>query len=289
MNTPASPADSPRSGLRPQPQVKTGAVARRVVRASVPSPQQSAASAAPAAEGLRLSKVVMGMASCSRMEAERLIEAGRVQVDGQVCQDVPRRIQPQQQVHLLGAGPASAVAAVTFLLNKPAGMSPTQWMERLTPEHQDAADRSGISLLKKHLQHLHCVAPLEAAASGLVVLTQHKGIMRVFQEPWGLEHELMAEVQGAVSPEQLQQLQQPHPSRGDVPWPAHIKASISHQTPKLTRLRFAIKGYQLGDTLDLCQQADLRLQHLWRIRIGRVSLKHLPEGQWRFLLGYERF
>ncbi|MEN9842546.1 MAG: hypothetical protein RLZZ612_375 [Pseudomonadota bacterium] len=286
MNTPAPSADPQRSSLHPQPQIKPGTVAQRVVRVSKPLLQQPAASAA---EGLRLSKVVMGMASCSRMEAERLIEAGRVQVNGEICQDVPRRIQPQQRVEILGTGPAVALAAVTVLLHKPAVMSQAQWMEHLTLAHHHATGRSEQTLLKKHLQHLHCVAPLEVAASGLVVLTQHKGVARVFQEPLGLEHELMAEVQGPVLPEQLQHLHQPPSSRGDVPWPTYIKASISHQTPKITRLRLAIKGYQVGDTLDLCQQAGLRLQHLVRIRIGRISLKHLPEGQWRFLLDYERF
>jgi 23S rRNA pseudouridine2604 synthase len=316
MTTPFPP-------LRPQPQLKPGTPAKRIInptpsapapsalkKPAVPKPPASAAlavkkqrpskpAAPPAAvvvEGQRLSKVVMAQAQCSRMEAERLIEAGRVQVDGVVCQDVPRRIQPAQHVDVQGDAPASAVAAATLLLHKPAGINPAQWMQFITSARH-TSDHSGLVLLKKHLQHLNCVASLEEAASGLMVLTQHAGVTRLFHDPQELEHELMAEVQGSVSPEQLQKLQQlpqaAPASRSfnafNDPRPKHIKASISHTTPELTRLRLAIKGYQPGDALALCQAAELHLQHLSRLRIGRVALKTLAQGQWRFLLGYERF
>ena len=42
------------------------------------------------------------------------------------------------------------------------------------------------------------------------------------------------------------------------------------------------KGY-------LCEKAQLDLLALRRIRIGRVTLSDLPEGQWRYLAGHERF
>jgi 23S rRNA pseudouridine2604 synthase len=291
-STPPSSADAQNASSRREPQVKSGAVAKRVVKAAPPSAAASNANdreALPANEGQRLSKVVMALEQCSRAQAERLIEAGRVQVDGATCQDVPRRITPNQRVEVTGAGPVNAIAPATLLVHKPAGMTQQAVFELFTSAHQEPAP-SGQQLLKKHLQHLQCIAPLEAAASGLVVWTQHPTVARLFEEPPGLEHELMAEVQGAVSVEQLQALHRPNQARRhDLPWPLHIKASISHTTPKLTRVRLAIKGYQPGDALDLCQQAGLRLQHLWRIRIGRVALKQLPEQQWRFLQGYERF
>lgn len=225
-------------------------------------------------EGQRLSKVVMTVANCSRMQAERLIEAGCVRVDGQVCEDIPRRIRPQQQVRVVGDIPSQAPTAVTMLLHKPMGMTAPQYVAQLTESHHK--DRSGQVLLKKHLSQLQCVAALEEAASGLVVLTQHTGVVRVFNDRPGLEHELMAEVRG-------------HLTAADLPRRPDIKASIGHTTADTTQLRLAVKGYRVGDAWAWCREADLHLQSLRRIRIGRVSLKDLPAGTWRFLSPHEKF
>jgi 23S rRNA pseudouridine2604 synthase len=38
-----------------------------------------------------------------------------------------------------------------------------------------------------------------------------------------------------------------------------------------------------------CEQAQLDLLALRRIRLGRVALSDLPEGQWRYLAVGEKF
>ena len=50
----------------------------------------------PSEEGIRLAKRVAAEQNCSRREAEALIEAGGVQVNGQVVTDPARRVRPEQ-------------------------------------------------------------------------------------------------------------------------------------------------------------------------------------------------
>jgi 23S rRNA pseudouridine2604 synthase len=223
------------------------------------------------------------------MEAERLIEAGRVHIDGVVCQSVPHRVQPHQQVNVLGSTPAPTLAPATLLLHKPAGWTMDE-LQGLLTEDQHYPDRSGLTLLDKHLKGLHGVAPLEPAASGWVVWTQHDGIARALHgsDAQWMEHELLADVQGRVTTEQLPPCDPRAPLNPCAAVPG-VRASISQTSTDSTRLRLAIKGYQPGMALSWCEQAGLTLTALKRIRIGRLSLKDLPIRQWRFLLKYEKF
>lgn len=238
--------------------------------------------------GVRLAKRVAELTDCSRAQAEHLIESGRVTVDGVVVQDPPARVLPHHTVEVAGTGAAKPIAPATLLLHKPAGVDSAGQLRLLVAERHMANDRSGLVLLKKHLAQLVCLTPLEPAASGLVVWSQHAGIQRKLVEDGSLvEHEAIAEVQGEVLPQALKRLNESSVVDGRAMQAA--KVSVNHTGPETTRLRLAYKGYHPGQTVQLCDQAGLALTALKRIRIGRLPLAALPEGQWRFLLGYERF
>lgn len=268
---PANPAPKPRVRLD-----------KRVFRVKAPAVPVDSPTA------VRLSKRVMDEADCSRAEAEQFIEGGRVTVNGVVVQDPPARVEPEDQVEVKGKSAPERLSPATFLLHKPAGMTTQAMLTLLAEANHMPKDRSGITLLKKHLNNLQCLTPLEPAASGLVVWSQHTGIARKLQEEAiSTEHEALAQVRGAVSPEALKTLNASGVVDGRAMLPARV--SINQSQPEFTRLRFALKGYHPGQIVQLCEQAGLELMALHRVRIGRLPLASLPEGQWRFLLGYERF
>ena len=239
-------------------------------------------------DAVRLSKRVMQEADCSRAEAERLIEGGRVRVDGAVQQAVPTRVRPEQAVTIDGTQPAKGVAPATVVMHKPAGAAMEAMLKLIVESNHLPNDRSGLTLLARHTKVLECVTPLEPAASGLVVWTQVPGIARkLVEEGSKIEHEVMVDVEGPVSAAQLAELNRSVVVDGRAMLPARV--SISQSQPNLTRLRMAMKGYWQGQVLQLCDAAGLRLLAIRRQRIGRMPLRDLPAGQWRFLLGYERF
>lgn len=243
------------------------------------------------AEGIRLSKRVMAHCQCSRTEAERLIEAGRVRIDGKVVKEIPRRVHPHQRVEvdLPGQIPAAKPLLTTLLLHKPASTPYEHIQSLLTDPARWHADRSGVALPHRLPD---CLTPLEDAASGLVVWSQDPTVVRrLLDDSSQVEHEFMADVRGSVSPEQLSQLQPARPpeSNDRVARGARVQASIGHHRDGMTRLRLAIAGHHPGLVLALCRQANLELQALVRLRVGRVALKGLPVGQWRGLMGYEKF
>jgi len=270
---------------------RSAAAPRPPQRVSTPRPPHPSERQAPPPDdpdAVRLSKRVMQEADCSRAEAEHLIESGRVRVDGAVQQAVPTRVRPEQAVSIDGTQPAKGVAPATVVMHKPAGVTMEALLKLIVESNHQPNDRSGLTLLARHTKGLQCVTPLEPAASGMVVWTQVPGIARkLVEEGSQIEHEVMVDVEGPVSTAQLTELNRSVVVDGRAMLPARV--SISQAQPELTRLRMAMKGYWQGQVLQLCDAAGLRLLAIRRQRIGRLPMRDLPAGQWRFLLGYERF
>ncbi|HQQ71897.1 MAG TPA: rRNA pseudouridine synthase, partial [Alicycliphilus sp.] len=240
---------------------------------------------------------------CSRADAERLIEGGWVRVDGQVVELPGARVAPRQRVELAQGASLMELPPVSLLLHKPAGFEAGLGLKAgghkahgsrsqgapaadqlLVAASHLADDAPGTRVLQRHFRALECFTPLPTEASGLVVYTQDRRVARKLQEDMEtLEQECIAEVAGQIAEGGLQQLCHGLSFNGR-PLPP-IKVSWQNET----RLRFALKGIRPGQVAAMCEAVGLRLVALRRIRIGRVPLARLPEGQWRYLQGWERF
>lgn len=252
----------------------------------------------------RLAKRLAQQIPCSRREAELYIEGGWVQVDGQTVELPGARVAPDQQVTLAPGATLLDQLPVTLLLHKPPGFeaglglaagshahahtSRSQGAPQadtlLTAATHWAEDAPGQRVLLRHFRQLECFTPLPTEASGLVVYTQDRRIARKLAEDIEtLEQECIAEVAGQIHEGGLQKLCHGLSFNG-YPLPP-IKVSWQNET----RLRFALKGIRPGQVRAMCEAVGLSLVSLKRIRIARLPLAKLPEGQWRYLQGWERF
>jgi 23S rRNA pseudouridine2604 synthase len=55
------------------------------------------------------------------------------------------------------------------------------------------------------------------------------------------------------------------------------------------QLRFVLREGKKRQIRRMCELVGLQVVGLKRVRIGRVPLSGLPEGQWRYLRDTERF
>lgn len=233
-------------------------------------------------EPVRLARRVAQLKACSRREAEQYIEGGWVRVDGQVVEEPMFRVQ-EQVIEVDAAASLEALLPITILLHKLAGAQPV-----VTADQRASDDPSGIRALKRHFNHLVVPAPLPPQASGLVVLSQDGRILRKLTEDAAtIEQELIAQVEGEVSPQQLRRLCHGLSFQGQ-PLPP-VKVSVNSGSESETRLRFALKGVRPDHVPGMCDAVGLKLIALRRIRIGRVPLGQLAPGQWRYLMAHERF
>ena len=235
-------------------------------------------------DSIRLAKCVAELFNCSRGEAILYIEGAGVTVDGVVIEEPGFRVTGQEQIALLPNADLTPIEDVTILLHKPAGMSVANVTELIVPESHAAEDRSGLRLLKRHLKELTMIDPLENAASGLLVFTQDWRVKRKLVDDLSrVEQEFVVEVSGQIKEDGLALLNQSINFNGKPSAPA--KVSWQNET----RLRFARKELSSRLIMLLCERAGLTIVSIKRIRIGRIPMAGLAVGQWRYLMGYERF
>lgn len=239
-------------------------------------------------ESVRLAKRVAEVVPCSRREAEQYIEGGWILVDGQIIEEAGFRVSPQQIIERLPDATLIPAVPITILFHKPAGMviEPETLQESLyfNAENRTLDDRSGTRFLKRHRIDLSMTNTLDASASGLVVFTQDWRIKRKLMEDASrIEQEFIVDVGGDLIPNGLALLNHGLHFNGRPLAPVNV----SWQNE--TRLRFAVKGVQPGQIVHMCNAVGLSVKSVRRIRIGRMPLSRLPAGQWRYLLGYERF
>lgn len=236
---------------------------------------------------VRLAKRVAGLARCSRVEAEQYIKGGWVRVDGRVVED-PAHPVSTEAVALDPAAQLEAAEPATVLLHKPAGYDAISGANPaaalVQPDSRWSEDASGVRFLQRHFHRLTPLMPLDAEASGLMVLTQDGRVRRRLSEDRDdIEQEFVVEVSGDIAPYGLQRLCHGLGYGGRRLPPC--KVSWQNEI----RLRFAIKGVQGGQLRDMCAQVGLDVVAIRRLRIGRVPLARMPVGRWRYLPVGERF
>ena len=245
------------------------------------------------ADGVRLAKRVAQLVPCSRADAEAYIEGGWVQVDGVVI-ELPQHRVTNEQIVIDAKSDTTPQLPVTLLLHKPSGYDaisgPLPAIELLEPESQSAMDRSNIKVLQQHFAQLISATALENSATGLVVYTKDFKVQRrLIDDANKIECETMVGVAGAIAADVLRQLNRQQVINGQSIMLG--KVSISHQNEgnTVTGLRFASKGFNPGQIKQVCDELGIDILTMRRTRIGQVSLKDLPEGQWRYLTPHEKF
>ena len=235
-------------------------------------------------DSIRLAKRVAELFNCSRAEATLYIEGAGVTVDGVVVEEPGFRITGLEQIALLPDADLSPIEDVTILLHKPAGMLVANVPELIVAENQATEDRSGMRFLKRHLKELVMLDPLENAASGMLIFTQDWRVKRKLVDDWSrVEQEFVVEVSGQIIEGGLELLNKSINFNGKP----SVPAKVSWQNE--TRLRFASKELSPRLITLLCERVGLSVVSAKRIRMGRIPMGGLVVGQWRYVMGYERF
>lgn len=242
-------------------------------------------------EKVRLSKLMSEQGLCSRREADSYIERGLVKVDGVVVSELGTKIFPNQRITLDRAAQALQQARVTILLNKPVGYVSGQAEEGYQPAVTlvNAGSRySGDTVPQRftpaHLKGLAPAGRLDIDSTGLLVLTQDGRIAKqLIGEDSQVEKEYLVRVQGKLAPDGLALLNHGLLLDGKKLKPAKVAWQNDDQ------LRFVLQEGKKRQIRRMCELVGLKVTGLKRVRIGRIKLGDLPQGQWRYLREDEKF
>jgi 23S rRNA pseudouridine2605 synthase len=147
----------------------------------------------PQPEGIRLQRVLAAAGLGSRRACERLIEEGRVEVDGAQVRSQGMRVDPERAViRVDGMRIASAPDHVYLALNKPRGVVSTMSDPQGRPSLQDYVGERSARLFH--------VGRLDADTEGLLLLTNDGELAHRLSHPsYEVVKVYLAEVQGPVA------------------------------------------------------------------------------------------
>ncbi len=228
---------------------------------------------------------------CSRREADSYIERGLVKVDGVTISELGTKIFPNQKITLERAAQAQQQARVTILLNKPVGYVSGQAEDGYQPAvtlinaaSRYSGDSSQLRFSPVQLRGLAPAGRLDIDSQGLLVLTQDGRIAKqLIGEDSQVEKEYLVRVQGRLAENGLALLNHGLSLDGQKLKPAKVSWQNKDQ------LRFVLKEGKKRQIRRMCELVGLRVTGLKRVRIGRVKLGDLPQGQWRYLREDEKF
>ncbi len=223
---------------------------------------------------------------CSRREAEALIADGLVSIDGEVVQDVGRKIAAGQTLVLADKGADALAGALTVLIHKPVGVVSAQPEPGQVPAirllTREALVGDSPRIPDRDTQ-LAPVGRLDRDSRGLLMLSEDGVVARAVIGPASeLEKEYLVKVSGQITATKMKSLRHGLALDGRQLKEAYVRSYADQ------RLRFILTEGRNRQIRRMCELVDLEVTDLLRVRIGPILLGDLPEKRWRVLTPEER-
>jgi len=215
--------------------------------------------------GKRLNKFIADSGYCSRREADRLIEEGRVKVDGRtgVLGD---KILPGMQVVVDGHNLTGDGEKVYIVLNKPAGIVCTA----------DPREPMNVVDYLNYPIRIFPVGRLDKDSEGLLLMTSDGEIVnRLLRAAGGHEKEYEVEVDRPVTREFLEKMMAGVEILDTVTLPCKVR-----KTGERSFNIILIQGLN-RQIRRMCEALGYNVRKLRRIRIMNIKLGNMQPGQWR--------
>lgn len=150
-------------------------------------------------KGERIAKVIARAGLCSRRDAERWIEQGRVRVNDEVLESPACVVGASDRIEVDGKALPGAQQTRLYLYHKPEGLVTT---------HKDEQGRQTVfEALPKEIGRVVSVGRLDLNTEGLLLLTNDGGLARYLELPsTGWSRRYRVRVLGDVKEERLQAL-----------------------------------------------------------------------------------
>jgi len=228
---------------------------------------------------IRLNKYLSQSGVASRREADRLIQEGRICVNGQVVFTLGAKIDAEKDlVEVNGRKIIKGKSLIYLMLNKPAGYVVTR---------KDPAGRPTVmDLIPRSMQYLYPVGRLDYDSRGLLLLTNDGNLAFRLTHP---RHEIkkvyLVEVKGDPEEEAIIKLKKGIYLEGKKTAPARVTKLKS--SPERSLLKIELKEGRKREVRKMCASVGYPVLDLKRIEFGGLRLDRLKPGKWRDLTSKE--
>lgn len=218
---------------------------------------------------IRLNKYISESGICSRRDADRYIEQGNVFINGKRAA-VGAQVYAGDVVKVNGQliEPRDEEDLVLIALNKPVGIIST------TEENE----KDNIVDFVNHSKRVFPIGRLDKDSQGLIFLTNHGDLVnKILRAGNDHEKEYVVTVNKPVTDEFIRGMAAGVPMLGTVT----KKCKVTREAPMVFRITL-VQGLN-RQIRRMCKHFGYEVTKLERTRIMNVSLKGLPQGEWRDL------
>lgn len=220
---------------------------------------------------VRLNKFLSDAGVCSRREADRLIEAGKVMIDGKTAV-LGDKVEAGQVVLCEGREVKSNKKLILLALHKPEGIECTT--DRDNPDN--IVDFTGYP------ERIYPVGRLDKNSTGLILLTNTGELAnQILKASNHHEKEYQVSVDKDITDEFLKQM-----AGGVTIYIDNEDRTVTtrkckvKKTGKRTFTIILTQGFN-RQIRRMCKALGYQVQSLKRVRIMNILLGDLPEGKWR--------
>lgn len=219
-------------------------------------------------ESTRINKFLSEVGFCSRRAADKLIEEGRVTINGKVP-EMGTKLIPGDEVRVDGKLISAAQEDHIYIaFNKPIGIVCTTDVE---------GEKDNIIDFIKHPRRIFPIGRLDKPSEGLILLTSDGDIVnKILRAGNNHEKEYIVTVDKPITEEFIHRMSNGIPILDTV--------TLKCKVEQIQRFKFKITLTQgmNRQIRRMCEYLEYDVKKLMRIRIMNINLD-LPVGKWRYL------
>ncbi|MFI4890250.1 MAG: pseudouridine synthase [Steroidobacterales bacterium] len=216
---------------------------------------------------MRLNKFISETGACSRREADKWIEQGRVTCNG-VTAVLGTQVRQGDEVRVDGNPIGARKKHIYIALNKPAGVTCTS---------EAHVDRNIIDLVG-HDERIFPIGRLDKDSEGLILLTNNGDIVNeILRSENNHEKEYLVTVERPITDMSLNIMASGVRIMGEMTKPCRV-LRVNQQT-----FRIILTQGLNRQIRRMCSALGYQVRRLQRVRIMHIHLGQMGAGKWRNL------
>ena len=224
----------------------------------------------------RLQKYLAECRVASRRKSEELILQGKVKVNNQIVTELGVKVNLEKDIVKFEDKEIKPTSKMVYiLLNKPIGYVTTA---------DDQFGRDTVLDLVKVKERIVPVGRLDMYTSGALILTNDGDfVYKVTHPKHEIEKTYTVTVKGIIKNEEVEQLRKGVKIDDYITKPAKVKILKTDIEKNISRLEIVIHEGKNRQVRKMCESVGRKVLALHRSKIGKIGVKDIELGKWRYL------
>ncbi len=224
----------------------------------------------------RLQKYLAECGVASRRKCEELILQGKVKVNNQIVTELGVKVNLEKDIVKFEDKEIKPTSKMVYiLLNKPIGYVTTA---------DDQFGRDTVLDLVKVKERIVPVGRLDMYTSGALILTNDGDfVYKVTHPKHEIEKTYTVTVKGIIKNEEVEQLRKGVKIDDYITKPAKVKILKTDIEKNISRLEIVIHEGKNRQVRKMCESVGRKVLALHRSKIGKIGVKDIELGKWRYL------